>query len=111
MPSLLQTNLDELKKGTGSAFSQFFNMFSMIISALIVGFIMEPKLAGIFLALFPIYMCTMGFLGGQYMAGQIKITKAYSMSNGYAQQALDGIKVVHTYGREKLELDNYKKYL
>jgi ABC-type multidrug transport system fused ATPase/permease subunit len=59
-------------------------MVSMIVSALIVGFFMEPKLAGIFLALLPFYILVMGYLGKSFMAGQIAITKAYSMSNGYA---------------------------
>jgi ABC-type multidrug transport system fused ATPase/permease subunit len=37
--------------------------------------------------------------------------KAYSQSAGYADQALQAIKIVHTYGQEKLEEKNYKKYL
>lgn len=37
--------------------------------------------------------------------------KSYSQSNGYAEQALSSIKVVHTYGQEQLELDVYSKYL
>ena len=37
--------------------------------------------------------------------------KAYSQSAGYADQALNAIRVVHTYGQELLEEKNYKKYL
>mgnify|MGYP002631561046 FL=1 len=37
--------------------------------------------------------------------------KSYGQSAGYAEQALQAIKVVHTYGQEKLELKNYTKYL
>jgi hypothetical protein len=59
-------------------------MISTIISALIVGFVMEPKLAGIFLGLLPIYFTIMMFLLSSFMAGQVAISKSYSMSNGYA---------------------------
>ena len=107
MPSLLAANLDELKSGTGSAFSQFFMMISTIFSALIIGFIIEPKLAAIFLAMFPFYMIIVGFLISNFMNGQAAITKSYAMSNGFAQQALEGIKVVQTYGQELLEEKNY----
>lgn len=37
--------------------------------------------------------------------------KAYNQSAGYAEQAISAIKVVHTYGMEKMELENYVKYL
>jgi len=37
--------------------------------------------------------------------------RAYSQSAGYAEQALSAIKVVHSYGQEELENNNYKKYL
>jgi ABC-type multidrug transport system fused ATPase/permease subunit len=84
MPSLLATNLDELKNGTGSSFSQFFMQISMIVSAIIIAFTMEPKLAAIFLALIPIYMCVMGALVSSWMGGQQEISKSYSMSNGFA---------------------------
>ena len=36
---------------------------------------------------------------------------AYAQAGGYAEQALQGIKVVQTYSREKLEAGNYNKYL
>ena len=37
--------------------------------------------------------------------------KSYGQSAGYAEQALQAIKVVHTYGQEELENSNYSKYL
>ena len=37
--------------------------------------------------------------------------KAYSQSSGYAEQALQAIKVPFTYGNELLESKNYDKYL
>ena len=37
--------------------------------------------------------------------------KAYAQSAGYAEQALQSIKIVQTYCNEMLELKNYVKYL
>jgi len=36
-----------------------------------------------------------------------KVMRAQAQSTGYAEQALASIKVVHTYGQEKLEEKNY----
>ena len=36
---------------------------------------------------------------------------AYQQCAGLAEQSLQAIKVVHTYGREELESNNYNKYL
>lgn len=36
---------------------------------------------------------------------------AYSQSAGYAEQALNAIKVVTAYGMERTEIENYSKYL
>ena len=37
--------------------------------------------------------------------------KAYSQSAGYADQALNAIKVVFAFGQEETEISNYEKYL
>lgn len=37
--------------------------------------------------------------------------KAYGQSAGYAEQALNAIRVVVAYGQEKREVANYQKYL
>lgn len=37
--------------------------------------------------------------------------KGYAQSSGYADQALNAIKVVQTYGNEELEDKNFQKYL
>ena len=42
------------------------------------------------------------------MVGQMK---AYAQSAGYAEQALQSVKIVHTYCQEALEIKNYVKYL
>ena len=50
-------------------------------------------------------------MGAALQSGLTESLKAYSQSAGYAEQALQAIKIVHTYGQEKLELKNFSKYL
>jgi ABC-type sulfate transport system permease component len=57
---------------------------SLVISSFTVGFYIEPKLAGIFIALFPIQMIIMAALVTNWMAATQKQSKAYAMSSGYS---------------------------
>jgi len=56
-------------------------------------------------------MLTGSLMGIALQSGITEQLKAYAMSAGYAEQALSAIKIVHTYGQEKLEEKNYMKYL
>ena len=44
-------------------------------------------------------------------SSQTHIMKSYAQSAGYAEQALQSMKVVQTFGNEELENNNYMKYL
>lgn len=46
-----------------------------------------------------------------WFANLTKSKQAYGQANGYADQALQHMKVVATYGREFLEQENFTKYL
>lgn len=51
------------------------------------------------------------WLGKMLGEGHKKYMKAYGQSAGYAEQAITAIKVVHSYGMEHIESQNYSKYL
>ena len=59
----------------------------------------------------PAIVCVGIAFGMAMQSGTTGQMKAYSQSAGYAEQALQSIKIVHTYGNELLELKNYVKYL
>jgi len=44
-------------------------------------------------------------------SGFTKVLKAYGQSAGYADQALNAIKVVSAFGMEEIECENYTRYL
>lgn len=65
----------------------------------------------ILLAFVPLIIFTGVLMGAALNSGLTESLKAYSQSAGYAEQALQAIKIVHTYGQEKLEEKNFSKYL
>lgn len=69
------------------------------------------KLTLILLACFPVMMCTGTVLGVSLQGGMIEQLKAYAQSAGYAEQALQSVRIVHTYCNELLEHKNYIKFL
>ena len=65
----------------------------------------------LFLVGFPI-MAGIAFSIWKVQAGGFEdYLKAYGQSAGYAEQAISAIKVVHSYGQEIMETQNYNKYL
>ena len=59
----------------------------------------------------PFFIWANDWFSKSIIAAFVLNMKSYSQCAGYAEQALQGIKVVQTYGTEKLEGDNYAKYL
>lgn len=60
---------------------------------------------------FPIIGLFSFFLFKSLQSGYDIYMRAYSQSAGYAEQAVNAIKVVHSYGQERVEVQNYTKYL
>lgn len=69
------------------------------------------KLTVILLGVLPFLMVTGVGMALSLESGLTAMMRAYAQSAGYAEQALSAIKVVHSYGQEELENQNYKKYL
>lgn len=69
------------------------------------------KLSLILLGALPFVACSGIAFGASLESGQVEQMKAYAQSAGYAEQALQSIRIVHTYGNEDLEYANYAKYL
>jgi len=73
---------------------------SALICGFTFGFYWGWEFALILLASVPVMMCFgASFFGGMANIGKLEM-KAYAQSAGYAEQAINAIKVVHTYGRE-----------
>ena len=69
------------------------------------------KLTLVLLAAFPVMALMFGSMVIMLQSGTYEQMREYAQSAGYAEQALQAIKVVHTYGQEILEKVIYDSYL
>ena len=83
----------------------------MCVSGFVVGFIKGWTLSFAMLAIAPMMFCGMGCFGAAMQGRTVAATKAYGQSAGYAEQALSAIRVVVCFGQEKLEIQNYSRFL
>lgn len=63
------------------------------------------------LAAFPVLMIMTSGMSKAMQSGFMTNLKSYGQSAGYAEQALNAIRVVQAFGQEKTEEANYEKYL
>lgn len=65
----------------------------------------------ILLFAFPVMFIMTGSLMKAMRSGFTENMKAYGQSAGYAEQALNAIRVVQAFGQEKSEMRNYERHL
>lgn len=68
-------------------------------------------MSSILLLAFPVFILLTGSLFAAMKSGFADNLKAYGQSAGYAEQALNAIRVVQAFGQERTEVRNYEKYL
>lgn len=111
MATKISKEIEAIKAGTGDKIGMTVSAVSTVIFGFGVAFYQGAKLAGILLAFFPLIGCSSVCFMGCIVKGIKDLMQSYTQSAGYAEQALGGIQVVHTYGNEELEKSNYNKYL
>lgn len=111
MASKIAKQVETIQRGVGDKLGQIVFALVGFIMSYVVGIWMGWKYALLLCATLPILLAIGALFGMVMESGVSEAMKAYSQSSGYAEQALQGIKVVHTYGNEILETMNYDKYL
>ena len=111
MGARISKETSAIQRGIG----QKIGMIVMGVASFFFGyafaFIWGWKLTLILLAAFPVMAFAGGAMGLLLESGVKDQMRAYAQSAGYAEQALQAIKVVHTYGQELLENEVYQMYL
>ena len=111
MASKINKEASAVKRGC----SEKIGNINMSISAFLLGYIAAFyfgwKFSLILLAGLPVLGFSGALMAWSMNAGTLEQMKAYAQSAGYAEQALQSIRIVHTYGNEILEYMNYSKYL
>jgi ATP-binding cassette subfamily B multidrug efflux pump len=75
----------------------------MMIFALIMCFVIEPKLAWIFVVIIPIVLVGLFFLAYKVHPTFVKVFETYDTLNQVVEENVDGIRVVKSFNREDQE--------
>ncbi len=79
----------------------------MMIFAMIMCFVMAPKLAWIFLILVPVILFVLMFLSKKVHPTFVKIFDTYDELNESVEEDVDGIRVVKSFDRKKYHTDQF----
>lgn len=111
MASKINKEASACQRGTGEKIGTVAMSLSCFFLGFFVAFYFGWKLSLILLGALP-FIAAAGIGWGVAMqSGTLEQMKAYAQSAGYAEQALQSIRIVQTYGNEILEYNNYSKYL
>lgn len=111
MPSKIAEEAEKIKAGMGDKSQMFYQFVATGIAGFALAFYQGWMLTLIYGVFCPLLIWANRWFSANIIASFVANMKSYSQCAGYAEQALQGIKVVQTYGTEKLEGDNYSKYL
>jgi ATP-binding cassette subfamily B multidrug efflux pump len=75
----------------------------MMLFSLVMCFVVEPKLAWIFLVIIPITLCFLLFLAKKVHPTFVKVFETYDSLNSAVEEDVDGIRVVKSFDREAEE--------
>jgi len=109
--SKISKEVAAVQRGTGEKVGNIIMSGSSFILGFFAAFYFGWKLTLILLAGLPFVLMSGVAMGAMFETGAVENMKAYAQSAGYAEQALQSVKIVHTYCNELLELTNYTKYL
>lgn len=87
-----------IERGIGLKFGLIFMGFSTFCFGYGFAFYRGWEFTLVLLAAFPVMVLPGAIMGIVFVSGMKEQLKAYAQSAGYADQALNAIKVVHTYG-------------
>lgn len=111
MASKINKEASAVRRGTSEKIGNIMMSISAFILGYAFAFFYGWKYSLILLAGLPFIGGAGALFGLSMESGTLEQMKAYAQSAGYAEQALQSIRIVHTYGNELLEYNNYSKYL
>lgn len=96
--SRLTDNINVIQQGTSEKVSAVLNAVSFFVTAYIVAFIKNAKLAGELVSLFPAYL-SMTLIGGFFvMKYSVQVLDSVAAASSIAMESLSNITVVHAFG-------------
>lgn len=100
-----------IQKALGEKIGMIVFSVSLSVSGVIIALVKGWNYALVIMCAAPFLALATVLLAYRMQSGFREVLAAYSQSAGYAEQALNAIKVVTAYGMETTEVENYSKYL
>ena len=100
-----------IQRGIGDKIGELYGIMVMILVGYAIAFYLSWELTLMIFGAFPVILLAGLIAAKAGFAGVKEEMVAYQQCAGLAEQSLQSVKVVHTYGREELESKNYNKYL
>lgn len=100
LPSKISSETEKIKSGMGDKVDLAVKAIGTTFAGFIVAFIMEWRLTLLLIVFSPCFLIIGLFIRSIMVGGLTEVSKAYAQSAGYAEQALQAIKVVQAYGQE-----------
>eukprot|EP00347_Sterkiella_histriomuscorum_P022139 403331544 len=111
LSSRLSIECQAIQKSLGEKMGALLLSIGMSISGMFLAFFRGWLMSLILLGAFPFVIILLSFTGKAMQKGFKANLQSYGQSAGYAEQALNAIKVVQAFGQEKTEMKNYDKFL
>lgn len=103
--------VDMIKSGIGRWTGVLIYSVSMSLTGLALGYYKGWSLALALTGFCPIVFAGIVVFSTIMQKSSVDSLRAYSQSAGYAEQALSAIRIVVSFGQEKLEIKNYTTFL
>jgi len=100
-----------IQKGLGEKLGILIMISIVSIVGLMIAFYKGWSFTLVIIGCFPPLVISMTIMTTVMQKGFIGNTIAYSQSAGYAEQALNAMRLVAAFGQEAKEIKNYSKYL
>mmetsp|Transcript_50149 Transcript_50149/g.68518 ORF Transcript_50149/g.68518 Transcript_50149/m.68518 type:complete len:178 (-) Transcript_50149:2599-3132(-) len=100
-----------MKRAIGEKFGDFLQGLGFVLCGFICAFLRGWNFTLTLVVASPIFIIPLFFYIANAKKAYIVKMAAYGLSAGYAEQALNAIKVVEAFGMEEREEFNYNKYL
>ncbi|CDW80084.1 abc transporter family protein [Stylonychia lemnae] len=111
LSSRLGKECQAIQRAIGEKIGTIVMAFAMSCSGLFFAFFKGAYFSAFLMCYFPLMFFMSMVITIAFSKGFSENMKAYGQSAGYAEQALNAIKVVFAFGQEETEIKNYEKYL
>ncbi len=105
--SRLANDVQTIQEAVTSTLLSFLSQAIMFVGALVIIFVMAPRLTLLMLAIVPLVMLGMIVLGRLIRRISRQVQDALAASTATAEEALAGVRIVKSFAREPYEIERY----